>query len=170
MVPWSRRVSYASECSFIFLSVCSGQIIMYLLSIPTIGSWWSQWVVMAVHHCYLWPRWWSDTLGGTLHKVMNSVGQLSETGTDPQRLSGWFFGFITAGFNKWRNHLWYITTVLLKILGKKSNPQSYSSLLVLAWKPPDHWGFWNGCNQWFCNSDFFSPKYHYHCFSNSEIL
>ncbi len=129
MVPWSRRVSYASECSFIFLSVCSGQIIMYLLSIPTIGSWWSQWVVMAVHHCYLWARWWSDTLGVTLHKVMNSVGQLSQTGTDPQRLSGWFLGFITAGFNKSANHLWYITTVLFKILEKKSTHKP----TVLCW-------------------------------------
>jgi hypothetical protein len=112
MVPWSRRVSYASECSFIFLSVCSGQIIMYLLSIPTIGSWWSQWVVMAVHHCYLWARWWCDTLGVTLHKVMNSIWQLSKTGTDPQRLSGWFLGFIIVILKKLNKWLWYIVTFL----------------------------------------------------------
>jgi len=42
-----------------------GWIKMYL-SKPTIGSWWSQWVVMAACHCYLWWTWWSDTLWATL--------------------------------------------------------------------------------------------------------
>jgi hypothetical protein len=43
--------------------VCSdfGLIIMYSFT-PTVRSWWSQWVVMAACHCYLWWRWWSDTL------------------------------------------------------------------------------------------------------------
>ncbi len=35
-------------------------------SAPTIGSWWSQWVVRPAHHCFLLWRWWSDTLWVTL--------------------------------------------------------------------------------------------------------
>lgn len=27
----------------------------------TVGRWWTQWVHMAAHHCYLWWSWWSDT-------------------------------------------------------------------------------------------------------------
>ncbi len=43
--------------------VCAdfGLIIMYSFT-PTVRSWWSQWVIMAACHCYLWWRWWSDTL------------------------------------------------------------------------------------------------------------
>jgi hypothetical protein len=40
--------------------------LLYTQSTPTIRSWWSQWVVMAACHCYLWCRWWSDTLWATL--------------------------------------------------------------------------------------------------------
>jgi hypothetical protein len=36
------------------------------LSTLTIESWWTQWIVMTGHHCYLWWRWWSDTLWLTL--------------------------------------------------------------------------------------------------------
>jgi hypothetical protein len=32
------------------------------LSMLTVRSWWSQWGVMAVHHCYSWWRWWSRML------------------------------------------------------------------------------------------------------------
>jgi hypothetical protein len=39
------------------------------LSTPTVMSWWSQWVVMAVHHCYSWWRGWSDTLWVTLIRL-----------------------------------------------------------------------------------------------------
>jgi hypothetical protein len=39
----------------------SGQILI-CLSIPTVGSWWSQWVVMAACCCYSWWRWWLLTL------------------------------------------------------------------------------------------------------------
>ncbi len=38
-----------------------GQIVIHL-STAAIGSWWNQWPVMAAHQCYLWWRWWSDTL------------------------------------------------------------------------------------------------------------
>ncbi len=39
------------------------------VSTSTIGSQWSPWVVMAAHHCYLWWRWWSDTLWATLIRL-----------------------------------------------------------------------------------------------------
>jgi hypothetical protein len=54
-----------SGCRFHIL-VCPnlGQVVIYS-STPTILSWWSQWVVMSVHHCYLWWMWWSDTLWAT---------------------------------------------------------------------------------------------------------
>ncbi len=40
-----------------------------LLSTPTVGSWWTQWVVMAAYHCCLWWRWWSVTLWVTLMRL-----------------------------------------------------------------------------------------------------
>jgi hypothetical protein len=43
-------------------------IIIYL-SAPTIGSWWSQQVIMAARHCSSWWRWWSDTLWATLIRL-----------------------------------------------------------------------------------------------------
>ncbi len=45
------------------IMVClkSGWTIVFL-SMPTVRSWWSQWRVMAVHHCYSWWRWWSRML------------------------------------------------------------------------------------------------------------
>jgi hypothetical protein len=36
-------------------------------SAPTVRSWWLQWV--AARHCYLWCRWWSDTLWATLIRL-----------------------------------------------------------------------------------------------------
>jgi hypothetical protein len=39
------------------------------LPTPTIRSWWSQWVVTAARHCYLWSRWWSVTLWVTLIRL-----------------------------------------------------------------------------------------------------
>ncbi len=44
----------------------SGLITVYLSTPLTVKSWWSQCVVMAVHHCYSWWRWWLDTLWVTL--------------------------------------------------------------------------------------------------------
>ncbi len=45
-----------------------GQIFI-LLSTPTVRSWRSQWVVRPAHHCFLWWRWWSDTLWVTLVRL-----------------------------------------------------------------------------------------------------
>jgi hypothetical protein len=45
-----------------------GLIVMFL-STPTVGSWWNQLVPMAACHCYLWWRWWSDTLWATLIRL-----------------------------------------------------------------------------------------------------
>jgi hypothetical protein len=46
---------------FLIISPDFGQIVIHLPT-PTIGSWWNQRPVMAAHQCYLWWRWWSDTL------------------------------------------------------------------------------------------------------------
>jgi hypothetical protein len=43
--------------------------IIICLSAPTIGSWWSQQVIMAARHCSSWWRWWSDTLWATLIRL-----------------------------------------------------------------------------------------------------
>ncbi len=45
-----------------------GQVIINI-STPTVRSWWSQWGVMAAHHCYSWGRWWSDTLWATFRRL-----------------------------------------------------------------------------------------------------
>ncbi len=43
--------------------------IIICLSTLTVGSWWTQSVVMAARHCRLWWRWWSVTLWATLMRL-----------------------------------------------------------------------------------------------------
>jgi hypothetical protein len=45
-----------------------GLVIIYLCK-PTVGSWWSQWAVMAARQWYSWWRWWFDTLWVTLIRL-----------------------------------------------------------------------------------------------------
>jgi hypothetical protein len=52
----SRNVTETQDADFIsWYAWYFGQIVLYLPT-PTVGSWWSQWLVMAVHHCYSWVK------------------------------------------------------------------------------------------------------------------
>ncbi len=58
-----------SGCRFCITMVCLdfGSTYNY---ITCVGSWWSQWVVGAAHHCHSWWRWWwSATLWVTLTRL-----------------------------------------------------------------------------------------------------
>jgi len=72
--PWlslpfaSRNVTDSGHIFCMMICPDLGLIIIYL-STPTVTSWWRQWVVMAACCCYLWWRWSSDTLWGTLIRL-----------------------------------------------------------------------------------------------------
>jgi len=59
----ASRIAIETEDLNLSIMVCLkfGWTIVFL-SMPTVRSWWSQWGVMAVHHCYSWWRWQSRML------------------------------------------------------------------------------------------------------------
>ncbi len=54
--------SIVSVVKLDFVELCSRLLggLFFTLSAPTVGSWWSHWVVIAVYHCYPRGTWWSD--------------------------------------------------------------------------------------------------------------
>jgi hypothetical protein len=85
---------------------------MYLS--PTVGSWWSQWVVRAACHCCSWQRWRSGTLWGTLirlwpHSLLCYVQSVVEISlqshrhgfTEPHQVILMIIGFICLSIPMW---------------------------------------------------------------------
>ncbi len=63
---WVWNTTWNSGCRDCIILVCTKFRVDLLC---TVGSWWSQWVVMATHHCYWWWRMVSDILWATLIRL-----------------------------------------------------------------------------------------------------
>ncbi len=64
-------------CLHVWPKFCAD--ILYL-SASTVGSWWSQWGVIAASHCYSWWKWWSLTLWVTVMRLWLQTSSLVSFG------------------------------------------------------------------------------------------
>ncbi len=77
----------------------------------TIGSWCSQWVVMAAHHCYLWWRWRSDILWATIIRFYDCTQCYVSFKLSLWRLLCNFIGMCLPIFVLKMTHLWNFSLI-----------------------------------------------------------